>query len=58
MEGEKLRLTVHGQVVRQEVEETTDRYFYTAWAHLNKADLGTMENLLRQLHDTLRQSEV
>jgi hypothetical protein len=42
-------VTEAGRVLRQEAEDTTDRYFYTAWACLDAREVGELRELLTRL---------
>ncbi len=51
----KYSLTSQGSTFRQEVEETTDRYFYAPWACLSEDETEELRTLLMELHDGLSQ---
>jgi DNA-binding MarR family transcriptional regulator len=53
-EADKYRVTQKGQVLRQEAEDKTDRYFYAPWACLSKHESEELRDLLTQLRDGLR----
>ena len=48
------RVTEAGQAVRQQAEETTDRYFYAPWGCLDGGELRKLGELLAGLRDGLR----
>jgi DNA-binding PadR family transcriptional regulator len=48
------RVTEAGQALRQQAEETTDRYFYAPWGCLDEGELGELRELLAGLRDGLR----
>jgi hypothetical protein len=43
------RLTDAGKTVRDQAEETTNRYFFAPWAALTEAEVGELRSLLTQL---------
>ena len=51
---EALAVTEKGRVIRQQVEDDTDRLFFAPWVCLNDADKTEMANLLTHLRDGLR----
>lgn len=51
--GEKLRLTGHGQAIRRQAEDETNRGFFTPWVALSQAELKRLGDLLGQLRDAL-----
>jgi hypothetical protein len=53
-EAGKYRVTQEGQVLRQEAEDKTDRYFYAPWACLSERESEELRDLLTQLRDGLR----
>lgn len=52
-EDDLYALTELGRQVRQEVEATTDRYFYEPWRRLDATDLAELWHLLTALRDSL-----
>lgn len=48
------QLTETGQLVRQQAETLTDRYFYAPWATLNNAETQQMRDLLTRLDAGLK----
>jgi Mn-dependent DtxR family transcriptional regulator len=51
----KYQLTSQGSIFRQEVEDTTNRYFYALWTCLSEDETGELRTLLVQLRDGLYQ---
>jgi hypothetical protein len=52
---EGLRVTDSGRRFREEVEGSTDRYFYGPWGALHDAEKGELGELLTRLRDGLRE---
>lgn len=48
-EGDRYELTALGREVRQQAEETTDRYFYAPWVCLSSQEREELSNLLVRL---------
>jgi predicted transcriptional regulator len=48
-EDGKYVITEEGKRVRQEAEETTDRYFYAAWSALDEAKTKELKGLMKEL---------
>jgi hypothetical protein len=51
------RMTAEGRTVREQVERSTDGYFYTPWSCLTKAQIEELHTLLLQFTDQLRAIE-
>ena len=51
-----LRLTVHGQAVRDQIEQTTDEYFFKPWSSLNEEQKAELANLLQHLNGLLQEN--
>lgn len=47
--GGVYRATMHGRQLRREVEDLTDRFFYTPWSALDEAALAELHELAGQL---------
>jgi DNA-binding MarR family transcriptional regulator len=48
-EDGKYVITEEGKRVRQEAEDTTDRYFYAAWSALDEAETKELKGLMKKL---------
>jgi hypothetical protein len=53
--AEGYRVTEKGRALRQEAEETTDRYYFTPWACLSTPERTQLYTLLTRLRDGLRE---
>jgi len=51
-----LRLTVHGKAVRDQIEKTTDEYFFKPWSSLNEGQKAELANLLQHLNGLLQEN--
>ena len=49
--------TEEGKALRQQAEETTDRYFDAAWSGLSKAEVEEVRGLLERLADAVKPPE-
>jgi DNA-binding MarR family transcriptional regulator len=56
-EGDKYVATEKGKKLRQEAEETTDRYFDAAWATLSDAKMEEVKGLLEKLAEAVKPPE-
>ncbi|MCO6450107.1 MAG: hypothetical protein J5I90_04890 [Caldilineales bacterium] len=56
-EEEEIRVTEAGREFRQQVEDETDRLFFTPWAILDAAEQDELRTLLTRLSEGLKQSE-
>jgi DNA-binding PadR family transcriptional regulator len=54
--GEAYRVTDRGAALRQQAEETTDRYFYAPWSCLSDAETAELRELLARLRDRYAQA--
>jgi len=54
--GETYRVTERGAALRQQAEETTDRYFYAPWNSLSEAETDELRGLLTRLRDRYPQA--
>lgn len=50
-----LRLTVHGHAMRDQIEKTTDGYFFRPWIGLNEIQKKELADLLQRLRDLLQE---
>lgn len=53
--GENYALTAEGKALRQQAEETTDRYFYAPWESLSLAEVEELTNLLTRFTNAISQ---
>lgn len=51
-----LRLTAHGRTIRDQIEKTTDEYFFKPWSELNKEQNTELADLLLGLRDRLQEN--
>ena len=53
--AEGYRVTEKGQALRQQAEETTDRYFFAPWACLSTSEAVQLHDLLTRLRNGLQE---
>jgi DNA-binding MarR family transcriptional regulator len=53
-EDDRYVVTEKGKKLRQEAEDATDRYFDTAWAGLNEAEMKEARDLLEKLAEAVK----
>ena len=51
-----LRLTLHGQAVRDQIEKTTEQYFFKPWSSLNEEQKAELTDLLQRLYNLLQEN--
>ena len=52
-ENDQYMITGQGKKIRQEVEDVTDQYFYTAFDALSKEEVKELKTLLEKLAETV-----
>ena len=53
--GDAYQLTENGRKIREDAEETTDRYYFSGWSALNVDETAELDKLLTKLRDRLQE---